>query len=97
MVGPADLQKRGLRWQLRSCTEAASEARSGSGDRIKTDRRDAVKLAQFLRSGDLTEVQIPDVETEAMRAMRDLEQARDDAERAARHQLIKFLLRHDRK
>jgi transposase len=68
-----------------------------ASDRIKTDRRDAAKLARFLRSGDLTEVQIPDVETEAMR---DLERARDDAknaERAARHQLIKFLLRHDRK
>jgi transposase len=68
-----------------------------SSDRIKTDRRDAVKLARFLRSGDLTEVQIPDAETEAMR---DLERARDDAknaERAARHQLTKFLLRHDRK
>lgn len=68
-----------------------------ASDRVKTDRRDAVKLARFLRSGDLTEVQIPDAATEAMR---DLERARDDAktaERAARHQLTKFLLRHDRK
>jgi transposase len=68
-----------------------------SSDRIKTDRRDAAKLARFLRSGDLTEVQIPDAATEAMR---DLERCRDDAknaERAARHQLTKFLLRHDRK
>jgi transposase len=68
-----------------------------ASDRIKTDRRDAVKLARFLRSGDLTEVQVPDAATEAMR---DLERARDDAknsERAARHQLTKFLLRHDRK
>lgn len=68
-----------------------------AGDRIKTDRRDAAKLARFLRSGDLTEVQVPDAATEAMR---DLERARDDAknaERAARHQLSKFLLRHNRK
>lgn len=68
-----------------------------AGDRIKTDRRDAVKLARFLRSGDLTTVQVPDAATEAMR---DLERAREDAkraERAARHQLTKFLLRHDRK
>jgi transposase len=66
------------------------------GDRIKTDRRDACKLAHFLRSGDLTEVYVPD---EAVEAIRDLERARDDgkcAERAARHQLSKFLLRHDR-
>jgi transposase len=66
------------------------------GDRVKTDRRDARKLAHFLRSGDLTEVHVPD---EAIEAIRDLERARDDAkcaERVARHQLGKFLLRHDR-
>jgi transposase len=68
-----------------------------TGDRIKTDRRDAVKLARFLRSGDLTEVAIPDSGTEAMR---DLERAREDAknaERVVRHQLAKFLLRHGRR
>jgi transposase len=68
-----------------------------AGDRVKTDRRDAVKLARFLRSGDLTEVYVPDAATEAMR---DLERARDDAKRAelvARHQLGKFLLRHGRR
>jgi transposase len=67
-----------------------------AGDRVKTDRRDAVKLARFLRSGDLTEVHVPDAATEAMR---DLERCREDAkrvERAARHQLSKFLLRHGR-
>lgn len=66
------------------------------GDRVKTDRRDARKLAHFLRSGDLTPVYVPD---EAVEAIRDLERARHDAkcvERAARHQLSKFLLRHDR-
>lgn len=68
-----------------------------SGDHVKTDRRDAARLARFLRSGDLTEVYVPD---EATEAMRDLERARDDAkkaERAARHQLGKFLLRHGRR
>lgn len=68
-----------------------------AGDRVKTDRRDAIKLARFLRSGDLTEVRVPDAATEAMR---DLERARDDAKRAertARHQLGKFLLRHGRR
>ena len=38
-----------------------------AGDRVKTDRRDAVKLARFLRSGDLTEVHVPEASTEAMR------------------------------
>jgi len=67
-----------------------------ASDRIKTDRRDALKLSRFLRSGDLTEVHVPDAATEAMR---DLERCRDDAKRAertARHQLSKFLLRHGR-
>ena len=66
------------------------------GDRVKTDRRDARRLAHFLRSGDLTEVYVPE---EAVEAIRDLERARDDAkcaERVARHQLSKFLLRHGR-
>lgn len=64
-----------------------------SGSRVKTDRRDSRKLAHFLRSGDLTPVWIPDQHTEALR---DLERAREDArvaERRARQQLLKFLLR----
>jgi transposase len=76
---------------------APSLVPSRPGDRIKTDRRDAVKLARFLRSGDVTEVHVPDTSTEAMR---DLERARDAAkraERAARNQLSKFLLRHGRR
>jgi transposase len=67
-----------------------------SGCRIKTDRRDAAKLAVNLRSGDLVAVAIPD---EACEAIRDLARARDDAkkaERVARHQLSKFLLRQGR-
>lgn len=68
-----------------------------AGQHVKTDRRDARQLAHYLRSGDLTEVYVPDA---AVEALRDLERARDDAkraERAARHQLDKFLLRHDRR
>ncbi len=67
-----------------------------AGLRVKTDRRDSKKLAHYLRSGDLTQVWIPDEQTEALR---DLERTRDDAknaERTARHQLSKFLLRNDR-
>lgn len=64
--------------------------------RIKTDRRDACRLATCLRSGDLTDVWVPDEKTEALR---DLERTRDDAknaERVCRHQLAKFLLRNER-
>lgn len=66
------------------------------GQKIKTDRRDAARLAKSHASGDLTSVAIPD---EADEAMRDLSRARDDAKRAervARQQLDKFLLRHSR-
>lgn len=64
------------------------------GERIKTDRRDARKLAQALRSGALTAVWVPDEEQEAMR---DLSRARDDLkaqERKARQQLNAYVLRH---
>ena len=64
------------------------------GERIKTDRRDASKLARTLRSGDLTAVWVPDEEQEAMR---DLTRARDDLkgqERKARQQLNAYVLRH---
>jgi transposase len=64
------------------------------GERIKTDRRDALRLAQALRGGDLTAVWVPDEEQEAMR---DLTRARDDLkaqERKARQQLNAYVLRH---
>lgn len=64
------------------------------GDRVKTDRRDAEKLARFLRSGDLTPVWVPSREHEALR---DLVRARESAKKdqlRARHRLSKFLLRH---
>lgn len=64
------------------------------GERIKTDRRDARKLALSLRSGDLTRVWVPDDEQEAMR---DLTRAREDIkdqQRRARQQLNAFVLRH---
>ncbi len=63
------------------------------GERIKTDRRDACKLARTLRNGDLTTVWVPDEEQEAMR---DLTRARDDLkaqERKARQQLNAYVLR----
>lgn len=67
------------------------------GDRVKTDRRDALKLARGLRSGDLTAVWVPDAEHEALR---DLMRARLAAKRDQlrhRHRLSKYLLRHGRR
>jgi transposase len=63
------------------------------GDRVKTDRRDAAKLARCHRAGDLTAVWVPD---EAHEALRDLVRAREAAKQdqlRARHRLSKFLLR----
>ena len=65
-----------------------------SGDRVKTDRRDAMMLARLSRSGDLTAVRVPDAGDEAVR---DLVRARDDAVREcrnARHRLKALLLRN---
>jgi transposase len=66
-----------------------------AGDRVKTDRRDALQLARLVRSGDLTPVYVPKVEDEAIR---DLTRAREDTIgdlKAAKFRLKAFLLRHD--
>jgi len=65
-----------------------------SGDRVKTDRRDAMSLARLLRAGELTPIWVPDKEQEAVR---DLTRAREDMkamERQSRQRLGGFLLRH---
>ena len=68
-----------------------------AGDRVKTDRRDAVKLARSYRAGDLTPVWVPDADHEALRDLvRAREDARQDQHRAG-HRLGKFLLRHGRR
>jgi transposase len=64
------------------------------GNRVKTDRRDAQRLAELLRAGELTPVWVPGEEDEALR---DLVRAREDAKEdllRAKHRIGKFLLRH---
>ena len=77
------------------CTVVApSLIPSRSGDRVKTDRRDALKLARLHRAGELPAVHVPDASDEAMR---DLCRARTDAVqdlRRGRAQLTAFLLRN---
>jgi transposase len=66
-----------------------------SGDRVKTDKRDAIRLAQLLRAGELTSVWVPDEDHEALR---DLIRARHDARedlQSSRQRLVHFLLRHE--
>jgi transposase len=65
-----------------------------AGDRLKTDKRDARKLARLLRAGELTAIYVPESTDEAIR---DLCRARSDAvddRRRSRHRLKAFLLRH---
>lgn len=88
-----------LYWQLtqlgvRCDVIAPSLVPTKAGDRVKTDRRDAEKLARCHRAGELTAVWVPDA---AHEALRDLVRAREAAKKdqlKARHRLGKFLLRH---
>jgi transposase len=89
-------------WQLTSLgvrceVVAPSLVPVKAGDRVKTDRRDAQRLARSYRAGDLTPVWVPDA---AHEALRDLVRAREAAKKdqlRARHRLGKFLLRHGRR
>jgi transposase len=68
-----------------------------SGDRVKTDRRDAITLTRLYRAGELTPVWVPDKEQEAIR---DLTRAREDMksmEGHAKQRLVAFLLRHGKR
>lgn len=78
-----------------SCTVAApSKIHRAPADKVKTDRRDAERLARLLRLGELVAVRVPAPHEEAAR---DLVRAREDARgelMRARHRLSKLLLRH---
>ena len=77
-----------------SCVVAAPSRIRAAADRVKTDRRDAERLARLLRLGEITAVRVPGPEEEAAR---DLVRAREDARgdlMRARHRLSKLLLRH---
>jgi transposase len=77
-----------------SCVVAAPSKIRPAADRVKTDRRDAERLARLLRLGEITAVRVPGPDEEAAR---DLVRAREDARgdlMRARHRLSKLLLRH---
>jgi transposase len=79
---------------IRCVVAAPSKLQRPSGDRVKTDAKDAVHLARLLRLDDVTPVVVPSVDQEAAR---DLVRAREDARgdlMRARHRLSKLLLRH---
>jgi len=79
---------------VRCVVAAPSKLQKPSGDRVKTDAKDAVHLARLLRLDEVTAVSIPSVDQEAAR---DLVRAREDCRgdlMRARHRLSKLLLRH---
>jgi transposase len=67
-----------------------------AGNRVKTNRRDALTLARLHRAGELTAVWVPDPTHEAMRDLVRARTAAMETVRRARQQLQGFLLRHDR-
>ncbi|OQM78074.1 IS110 family transposase [Rhodococcus sp. 66b] len=79
---------------VRCAVAAPSKLQKPAGDRVKTDARDAMHLAELLRLDEVTAVSVPSVEQEAAR---DLVRAREDCRgdlMRARHRLSKLLLRH---
>lgn len=66
------------------------------GERVKTNRRDAVTLARLHRAGELTGVWVPDTTHEAVRDLVRAREAAADDRRRKRQQLLSFLLRHGR-
>ena len=79
---------------IRCEVAAPSKLQRPSGDRVKTDMKDAVHLARLLRLGEITPVAVP---TPQQEAARDLVRAREDCRgdlMRARHRLSKLLLRH---
>jgi transposase len=95
-AGPTGLELARLLEALRVPCEviAPSLIPRAPGDRVKTDRRDARRLARLLRAGELTPIHVP---TRQEEAVRDLCRARTDMVidlNRGRHRLSKFLLRH---
>jgi transposase len=72
-------------------------SRVPSTGRSKTDGEDAMRLARFLRSGDLVEVYVPDRETEALRTLTRARVDAVEAQQRARGQLRNFLVHQGKK
>lgn len=94
-AGPTGFDLR--RWFLElfvECSVVAPTAALTGNTRIKTDKKDAIRLAQLWRAKELTVIYVPTPEDEALR---DLVRAREDAvedQNRSRQRLMKFLLRH---
>ena len=84
-----------LYWQLTQLgvqceVSAPSLVPMKSGDRIKTDRRDAERLARSYQAGDLTPVWVPDSKHEALRDLVRAREAAKEDQLRAKHRLGKY-------
>ena len=89
------LARRARVWGIEMSVCAPGRTERRPGDRIKTDKRDAVRLARLLAAGELAIVTVPSLERERLR---DLVRCREDIRAdlmRARHRLGKFLLRRE--
>ncbi len=80
-----------------ACVIAPSKIPSKPGDRIKTDRRDAIKLAELFKADLLTEIHPPNEQEEAVRDLCRARQQTKENETAAKHRLNKFLTRRNKR
>jgi transposase len=85
------------RWGVKCEVVAPTLVPVRAGDRVKTDRRDAERLARCYRAGDLTAVWVPDGAHEALRDWVRAREAAQCDQLRARHRLSKFLLRQGRR
>ncbi|RBP48374.1 IS110 family transposase, partial [Arenicella xantha] len=64
------------------------------GERIKTDKRDAIKLARLMRANELSPIYVPESDDEAVRDLSRAREAANHDRKRARHQIKSFLLRN---
>jgi transposase len=95
-AGPCgfDLQRKLVSLGVECRVIAPSLVPRKAGERIKTDRRDALKLLEYQRAGLLTDVYPPSAEHEAVRDLCRCRQTVGEDLKRAQHRLLKFLLRH---
>lgn len=95
-AGPCgyDLYRRLRKAGLNCEVAAPSLTPRKAGDRVKTNRRDAMKLAKYLRSGDLTMIAVPEADRESLRDLTRARQAVQADLVSIRHQISKLILRY---
>jgi transposase len=79
---------------INCCIAAISKTTKAAGDKVKTDRRDAIFLARQLACGNIVEVSVPSVDTEGLRDLSRLRESIRDNLTAAKHKVVQMSLRY---